>query len=221
MRRRRLIEAGVAAGIVAAMPVAARASNQLAFEVRRNGTPIGHHRLQFVRRGSELHVSIAIDLSVTLAFITLYSYRHSNREVWRDGAFQSFASRTDDDGETFTAGARRIGDKIEVRGQDGTSLQPGDLMPTTYWHREFMLRDRWIDTQSGRVVVSEVTDLGIETLTTPVGSFEAHRYQVRGDLDVDLWYRATQWVGLAFKGPDGSAIDYQLIEEPIQDVSLR
>ena len=220
MQRRHVLGTGLATGLVAMLPVAAFAANRLAFDVRRNGSSIGHHHLTFDRRDSELTVAIDIELKVKLAFITLYSYSHQNRETWREGIFQSFSSHTDDNGDKFVVEARRQGDEIAVRANGERTMVPGDAMPTTYWHREFMQRERWIDTQSGRLVESSVTDVGPQALVTPIGTFDARHYRLSGDLDVELWYRQAQWVGLKFKGSDGSDITYHLVEEPVQQVSL-
>jgi hypothetical protein len=180
------------------------------FVVRRNGAVIGHHRLRFREEGSRLAVEIDIELEVKLAFLTLYRYRHTNRELWEGDRLSSFASRTDDNGTAHEVAARRIGERILVEGGGGPIEVPGDTPPTGWWHRRFLDHDRWIDTQSGRLVGGTVTPRGRESIAALGRSLAAERFTLAGDLGMELWYAGDHWVGLAFAGPDGSAIDYRL-----------
>lgn len=221
MHRRQIVGTGLAAFVSVTLPTAVFASDDLVFEVRRNGSPIGTHRLLFDRHGTDLQVRIDIDLEVRLAFFTLYSYRHCNVETWRDGVLQSFASETDDNGDRLAVRAERDGNVFLVTNADGHREVSGALLPTTYWHRDFMRQNRWIDTQTGRLVGADVTHLGTQSLSMTSGSFDAEHFRLRGDLDMDLWYSNDRWVGLSFKGPDGSTIDYRLEQAPIREVSLR
>jgi hypothetical protein len=180
------------------------------FVVRRNGAVIGHHRLRFREEGSRLVVEIDIELEVKLAFLTLYRYRHTNREVWEGDRLLGFASRTDDNGTAHAVTARRVGERLLAAGGAGSIEVPGDTPPTTYRHRRFLDHDRWIDSQSGRLVSGTVTPKGREPVEVWDKLLEAERFAVSGDLAMDLWYAGDLWVGLAFAGPDGSAIDCRL-----------
>ena len=46
------------------------------------GSPIGRHGLRFTQDGARTTAEITIELQVKLAFITVYRYRHVNRELW-------------------------------------------------------------------------------------------------------------------------------------------
>jgi hypothetical protein len=180
------------------------------FAVFRNDRPIGRHSLRFSRDGDRLAVEIDIELEVRLAFITLYRYRHSNRELWEGGRFLSFASRTDDNGTRHEVKARRAGEAILVEGSHGLVEAPGDALPTTYWHRRFLDAPVWIDTQEGALKRCRVTPTGTTQVAAAGTSVGAERYAISGDLTLDLWYAGAQWVKLEFKGSDGSTIDYRL-----------
>src|SRR4051794_39379278 len=87
------------------------------FVVARNGSDIGRHRLRFTPDGDRLTVDIDIELVVKLAFVTVYRYRHANRELWEGDRLLSFTSRTDDNGTPHQASARRSsGSSILVEG---------------------------------------------------------------------------------------------------------
>jgi len=211
-------------GLVAGMAMvgtgskgAVAGSGDLRFDVFRNGSEIGYHVLSFKQDGERLTVDIDIELRVRVAFITAYRYEHRNREQWEANELLSFKSRTNDNGTRHSVEARREGDELIVRGSKGKLEVPGSMLPTTYWHRNFMERNRWIDTQNGRIVESEVEARGKETIESAGERVEAERFAVRGDLDVDLWYRDDRWVKLGFDASDGSRIDYRLTNAEAYD----
>jgi hypothetical protein len=180
------------------------------FAAFRNGSPLGRHRLAFTPDGPRLRVDIQIELAVKLAFITLYRYRHTNRELWEHGRLMGFASTTDDNGTPHRVEARREGDVILVEGGSGRLEAPGDAMPSTYWHRRFLEAPVWIDTQAGRLLDCKVAPAGAERVPAGSRDLPADRFKVTGDLTLDLWYAKDHWVKLDFKGEDGSTIDYRL-----------
>jgi hypothetical protein len=188
------------------------ASGDLRFEVMRNGSQIGYHVLSFRQEGERLTVDIDVDLRVRVAFITAYRYEHRNREEWEAGRLLGFRSRTNDNGTRHEVATRLDGDELVIVGSKGRLSGPADLLPTTYWHRNFMARERWIDTQNGRIVEGAVSAAGNERIESAGRMIEASRYTVRGDLDVDLWYHDDRWVKLGFAASDGSRIDYRLTD---------
>ena len=152
------------------------------FAVDRNGSPIGHHTLRFSRDGERLTVDIDILLEVKLAFITLYRYHHTNRELWEAGRLLSFASRTDDNGTAHRVEARRAGEVILVESDQGRVEAPGDALPSTYWHRRFLDAPVWIDTQVGRLLHCKVTPRGVTRVAAPGNMVAADGFAVTGDL---------------------------------------
>lgn len=180
------------------------------FAVDRNGSRIGHHKLRFTRDGERLTVDIDILLEVKLAFITLYRYRHSNRELWEGGRLVSFASRTDDNGTPHRVEARRSGEVIQVESDQGRIEAPGDALPSTYWHRRFLGAPVWIDTQVGRLLSCKVAPMGTTQVLAAGTQVAADGFAVTGDLTLNLWYAKDHWVKLHFPGSDGSSIDYRL-----------
>ncbi|MDF1586343.1 DUF6134 family protein [Marinimicrococcus flavescens] len=211
--QRRAFVAGTAAFVGwPAMAAFAPPGKSLLFAVRREGRPIGWHEVRVLEEGPRLVLAIDITLDVRWGPLTLYRYRHSNREEWRDGAFHGFASRTDDDGTLHEVQAWREGGDILVESGRGRSRAPSHALPSTYWCSRFVEIDRWIDTQSGSVLAGHASRMGRETLAAAGGRIEAERWRVEGDVALDLWYRKGSWVGLAFEGPDGSSLDYELQE---------
>ena len=67
------------------------------FDVLRDGSSIGRHQLTIHRDGDTTEVQIDVLLEVGLGPIVLYRYEQENREIWRDGRFVSFHSKTNND----------------------------------------------------------------------------------------------------------------------------
>src|SRR3546814_2411116 len=85
-RLRGLLSAGALIGAVAVLCLAgaAAAEEPMVFDVLRDGSKIGEHRVLFEREDGILKVSVETDMSVTFVFLTVFSYEHKRIERWRD-----------------------------------------------------------------------------------------------------------------------------------------
>lgn len=181
------------------------APRELAFEVWREGSPIGRHSLTFQTEGDRLTVDIAIDLSVGIGPITLYRYRHRSQENWQGGKLIALATDTNDDGTKFTVRAQSAPEGLKV----GSELLPADVLPTSYWHVAAMTRSQLLDSQDGSVRLVSVAKIGRETADIAGVAQPVDRYRVSGDLEMDLLYLPNgEWAGLEFMAK-GSKITYR------------
>jgi len=177
----------------------------IAFDIRREGDSIGRHEVSFRRRSGMLEVDIAIDISVSFAFIPVFSYRHRNHEVWLDGRLLSLDSVTEDDGRRYSVSARSVGGGLHVVGEEGELRAPADILTTSYWDVRTVSQSRLLDTQHGRLLEVSPRFLGEEVLED--GS-TARRHHLAGDLDLDLWYGpSSEWLKIAFEAR-GAQISY-------------
>ncbi|MEM7042795.1 MAG: DUF6134 family protein [Pseudomonadota bacterium] len=186
----------------------------LMFNAYRNGSPLGFHRIDFSGSSDRLQVDIEISFDVKLAFIPLYRYRHRNREIWEDGKLVSLSSETDDNGEAFAVEAGRDGDRLIVGSSSGRQELPVDTPTTSYWNEAQIPRGEWIDTQSGKLVRSEVMAREPEPVEVAGERVDARRYDLVGDITCSLWYAEGRWVKLLFAGEDGSEIAYAIEASP-------
>lgn len=187
--------------------------SQLAFDVRRGDSSIGRHTVEIRRNGETVAVDIAIDLKVSFAFVTLFEYRHRNREIWRDGRLVCLDSTTDDDGTPYRVTARATEAGLLVDGSAGRFTAPPDIVPTSYWNPETRKQTRLLDTQRGRLLNVAIAPAERAQVGTPTGAVPARRYRVSGDLRLDLWYtEAGHWVKTAFEAR-GATVEYRLREQ--------
>ena len=200
----------VAGSLWAALP----SKEDIAFKVFRDGEPLGHHRVAFRREAEDLHVEIDIQLEVKLAFLTVFRYRHTNHEVWRDGHLVAIETRTDDDGESYWLSGRATESGLEVEGSGGRFVAPADVMPTSYWNAEMVTKNRLLDTQRGRLIDVEIVPVGAEIVLVAGQPVNAQRYTVTGDLELDLWYATDgEWAKISFEAR-GAEVVYARAEGP-------
>ncbi len=211
LTRRQIWLTGSAAMSMVAWP--ARASDgRLVFDVYRNGSKIGTHAITLRASGARVEVDIAIDLEVTLAIVPVYTYRHRNHEVYEGAELVSMSSRTNDNGEELRVDIHRDGDELVIDGSAGTRRVAGELIPTTYWQPRTVERERWIDSQNGRVLSIEVRDEGTERIRYEGRMLECRRYAFSGEAEGVLWYGPEGWAKFAFEVRD-SRIEYRRLPE--------
>ena len=211
-----LVQVGAA---LAASPAAASSDldpaippdGELAFSVTRDGSPLGTHRVLFRRDDDAVQVDVAIDFEVRLAFLTLYSYTHTNRAVWDRDGLRSFDAQTVEDGLPIEARLRRAGDTYQIDGSAFARSVPAPLVPSTYWHPATRAGGRIVNTENGEVGFFTVQEVGVETVGTAAGPVEATRFRLSGAVEKDIWYAQGRWIASEFEA-GGSTIRYTLTE---------
>ncbi len=200
-----------AAGLAAAYPAPPRDVN---FKVYRGGDEIGYHRVRFTQDGPKTVADVDIELSVYVAFVRVFHYRHLSREIWQDGRLDWLDSSTYDDGQDMSLKVRREGDVLLI---DGTRYQgeaDGALLPTSYWFLDTIKQSQLIDSQNGRIFPVTIADLGPATVEIAGQQIPTRHYRLTGELALDLWYDETgQWVRSSFDAR-GAEIVYELQPQP-------
>lgn len=184
-------------------------SDELEFEVVRDGVPVGQHRVTFTRDGEELRVEANFRLEIKLFALTLYSLDYASQTRWLNGKLLTLKARTNDDGTIATVLAERKGDAFRLTGPNGTQTVRGDLIPTDHWNIAVTESDRVLNTITGKVNAVRMRDLGSENVIAEGRTIEARRWAYTGDLENEVWYdKDGQWVKMRFRGRDGSTIEY-------------
>ncbi len=195
-------------GAVAPLTAALPPTRDIAFAILSGDDPIGHHSVSFERNGEDIIVQIDIGIEVRFAFLTLFRYRHENREVWRDGRLVALDTWTDDDGTRLTVTARQTPAGLRIEGADGTYLASPDIVPTSYWNPATTEQTRLLDTQSGRLLEVAIQPSGLDVMAAGPNEVPLRKYVMTGDLNLDLWYTEHgEWAKIAFEAR-GSTIDY-------------
>lgn len=208
--RRLLLAAGALAAVPAPVLAAPPPSRRLAFTVLRNGERIGEHRMTFSGDVASPTVSTEVDMTVKLGGVTVYRYRHTAREVWADGRFESLESVTDATAGDRKVSARRTPSGVLIRTGRREVLAPAGTSPLTHWNPR-VLTGRLFNPQEGDLVRITAAPKGVRPVILADGrSIEAQVWSLRGEAEIDNWYdRAGVWTGLKGRLKDGSVIEYR------------
>ena len=210
--RRHAVRAGglllLGVALTAPLGAALPTPEEIAFRVTRDGEPLGRHTLNFRQESDGLHVEIDIALEVKFAFLTLFSYRHHNHEIWRDGRLVALETRTDDDGEMFWVRAQATNDGLRVENANGVYTAPSGIIPTSYWNAATVTQSQLLDTQTGAIRQVQVTPAAEESVILEGRPAMARKYRMSGDLEMDLWYSDSgSWAKLVFAAR-GAKVEY-------------
>lgn len=196
--------------LLASLPPPSQASEELVFDVLMNGSRIGQHAVTIWRESDRVFTDIEIDLKVGLGPIVFYRYEQRNRALWEGGRLIAFASTTDDDGEVFNVEGVEQADGMAVTINEADPVTVADWFPTTYWDRRTVLQNRLLATRNGAVLEVETKAIGVKRVEVKGREVRAEKFEMRGDLDLDLWYdEAGRWVKLGFDYR-GNRFDYVL-----------
>lgn len=160
-----------------------RPATMLQYDVTLDGETIGSHRIRFERDGEALVMEAMSDIRVERLLFTVYRRDYRSREVWQGDRLQLVDTSLHENGGHK---ARRV-----VRGKDGLEgLQDGggEVFPASYWSLATVHQSRLFDTTDGRVLAVTVRDAGTESVATGSGAVRGRRYQVEGELTLELWY---------------------------------
>jgi hypothetical protein len=208
--RRTLLAAGALLAVPAPLLAATPANRRLVYSVLRNGEQIGEHRMTFTGDDVSPTVSTEVAMTVKLGGVTVYRYRHTAREVWADGRFESLESVTDATAGDRKVSARRTPSGVLIRTGRREVLAPAGTSPLTHWNSK-VLTGRLFNPQEGDMVRITATQKGLRPVTLADGrTVEAQVWALRGEADIDNWYdRAGVWTGLKGRLPDGSTLEYR------------
>jgi hypothetical protein len=218
-----------AAGLVVILtllagPAAAATSGQQEFRFRvlLDDDEIGTHRFRVSREAGEEIVEIDAEFKVKFIGITVYSYDHANRELWRNGCLQSIDSRTDDNGDKFKVDGRDDGERFQLSTLEGERELAADcVMSFAYWNRDYLGQARLLNSQNGEFLEVDVERGGVEQLRFDAREVSAERYRLRNrerDVDITVWYeqQSGEWLCLESR-VDGRVIRY--LPEGVQSMA--
>lgn len=183
---------------------------ELRFDIQRNGTPVGDHRVWFAPDGADgVRVTAQSSIAVPFLGFVAYRFRYRSVSVWRDGMLERMEASTDDDGDRSQVMVRRTGSNYEIDGSGGRYPRGAPLYTTDHWNAAVLGQSVVLNTITGQLNSVAITAQGREDRPTGTGPRPATRYAYDGELQAEVWYDdARRWVGLRFAARDGSVIDY-------------
>ena len=182
--------------------------NEIAFDVERDGDVVGRYIINFTRTDQGVLADARVDVDVSLLFVPIYTLRYHARELWSDGELQSIEAFTSDDGDLIHVQATRESEGLRVKTNDAAYETPA-VLPISHWNAALLEGGPLLNGMTGEVDEVQVSDQGLDTVSTRSGSLRARHYLYSGDLNGEIWYDEDgRWVKLRFRAKDGSIIDY-------------
>lgn len=206
----RMLRPAVAAFGLALLAISpAAAQEAMVFDVLRDGDKIGEHRLDFEKQDGTLKVSVETAMSVSFAFVTLFSYEHKRVERWNDGELESLAGMTNDDGTVYEVSIVRKEGHYS-RTVNGVEEEISERVAVdSLWSRDRLSGGKLFSTDSDRVYRVSSNPLGWETIETRGGTVEAEHVKLSGELDRDLWYGSEgELLKLRYENDRGETFEY-------------
>lgn len=208
--RRSLLTAGALLAVPTPLLAAPPANRRLVFTALRNGVRIGEHRMTFSGDAASPTISTEVEIAVKLGSVTVYNYRHTAREIWEDGRFESLETVTDATAGDRKVSARRTADGVLIRTGRREVLAPAGTAPLTHWNSK-VLTGRLFNPQEGNLARITASPKGLRPVTLADGrSLEVQVWSLRGEAEIENWYdRNGVWTGLNGRLVDGSRIEYR------------
>jgi hypothetical protein len=214
---------GLAIGPVAAQPATpvpqtatapAAVPDRRLFDIFRDGNKIGTELIEIDKDGDTTSVKFTTRISVVVMFIQAYHFEHSATETWTDGRFVSYTALTDDNGTKYDVSAVVKDDKMDLD-VDGTHSEAApDLIPASWWSKDFINRTDMLDSETGKPISVKVADLGDEPIVRNGATEQVHHYKISGGVNRDLWFDGDTLVRVQLIGSDHSTITSDLRPMP-------
>jgi hypothetical protein len=185
----------------------------LHFKAYRDKSPVGTHTVDVQSSGNQMNVTIRIDLNVSVAFVTLFEFKHDCEEIWQSGRLVSLRSKTNDNGDKFQVTAEATPEGIRIEGPGGPAIAPADAYTSnSVWNTAVLEQKTVIDAQHGGIIGLSVSPRGEQQVAVAGRQVPAEKYQVVTPFVAgNVWYdEAGRWVKALFE-KDGEQMEYRLV----------
>ena len=185
--------------------------NYLEYELFRNNKPIGYHKYIFKKNDDSLIVNSVVSFKITKLGVDLYKYYAKGVENYKNGAFTSFKSNTNQNKKE-----KHVNISIDSKDKnliiDGSSYKgkvDKGFIIGTWWNHEIIQKKAQISAVSGRIIEQKVEFLGKEDVTFGDKTYKTLRFNFSSTdpslskdkkLNIDIWYEENTflWVKAAF-----------------------
>ena len=183
--------------------------DKILFDVVRDGEKVGFHEATFSGDEDDFWVTTRFELEIKFLFIRAYAFKYFSKANWKNGVLSEISISVDDDGEPFSLRGRQEAGEFVIESSKKKFKTSLPLFPTNHWNANVVKEKVVLNTLTGELNSVEIIARDVETLKSGHGEIKGQRYSYTGDLDNEVWYdQKGRWVGMEFKGKDGSIITY-------------
>ena len=199
----------------------ASASSELSYRVWLNQKPIGHHRVNINSSPTgDLLVTTRVSYDVRVLRIPVFTYEHTNREVWDGSCLSEISSETRSNGDVQRLEGKLSDESFQlVVTDDGDTRDAsldGCVGSYAYWDIARLKRTQLLNSQNGELEKTDLTSLGLQQLPRVEPSAQAYRLDT-GETELLLWYaQDEEWLALQMElnGRTLTYLNERLVAEP-------
>jgi len=185
--------------------------------------PIGYHFFDVTTtKNKNTRVISEAKFDIEFLFITVYSYRHKNTELWDNNCLYSMDAVTDDNGDDLKVVITSEQNGVKIETKNNTMIAESCVRSFAYWNPDLIKYNQLINSQTGEIIDIDYSYMGSEIIQVKNHSISADRIQLKGkdkqgvDIEIDLWYSDNkQWLALRSRLENGSYLHYKLSERKI------
>jgi hypothetical protein len=219
--RRALLMGGFAGAVSCAFPRVSHAATTIVlptahgnrrFSVLYKGFRIGAHTVSYSSVTGETRVDTEIDLSVKVAFLSVFAFSHRSEETWRAGRLMSLNSETVEHGETLHVEGAAMPQGFHVVSKCGQFIASAATMTSnSLWTPAMLEQATVVDAQRGGIIGVSARKFADERIVIAGGQVRATRYTfITPYFAGSIWYdKENLWVRGEFER-DASKVEYQL-----------
>ncbi len=172
------------------------------FRVLLDDREIGRHEFRIDRDASGTErILIDADFDVRFLRIPVYSYRHRNEEIWRDGCLRRLDAFTDDNGERSRIRVFEQTDGMaDERNGEAVRYSARCARSFAYWDRDFVTSSQLLNAQTGQLVEVDIRPVSERpAINLDPATLEGYSIRATDDsLRINVWYErdSGRWVAL-------------------------
>ena len=181
------------------------------YELFRNNKLIGYHKYDFLRENNNLSVKSEVKFKIRKLGVDLYKYYAESNEIYQDGKFFEFSSKTDQNKKEkyVKINVNKNPAKLIIDGSSYKGKASKEAIVGTWWNHEIVQAKQQISAISGRVIDQTVTFIGKENIKVGNKTYNALHFNFKSaddslpdskKLNTDIWYDEDTllWLKAAF-----------------------
>ncbi len=185
--------------------------NYLEYELFRNNKLIGFHKYSFKRNNGKLTIDNEVNFKITKLGVDLYKYYASGQEMYLNGVFVGFESKTNQNKkEKYVKISIDPKDKnLIIDGSSYKGKANKEMIIGTWWNHEIVQKKAQISAVSGRIIEQKVEFLGKEDVKIGDKVYKTLKFNFSSSdpslskdkkLNTNIWYEEDTylWVKASF-----------------------
>jgi hypothetical protein len=188
-------------------------NREWSFRVLLDGKDVGSQRFVLTNADGKTRLETEANFKVKFLFATVYQYMHRNVETWEGNCLTEIRSTTDANGKPYAVNGQQRDGFFEMQGDGQKEQLPECISSFAYWDPSFLENSQLLNSQNGKYLDVQITQVGTDFLTIKGEQVAARKYHLAaGELDLHLWYSSEdEWLALESRTKGNRVLSYELL----------